>query len=317
LDRGGPDRAAERRKDPAWLADAWTRSRVLVVCKGKVVVHGEPARLAFVAPTEAPAGERLFLGLGGTLGTAGIETPYFAVSTALSSIDELRRTDPSLPDLRLAGLRQVGEELPDDEVALMVTAVALDNWHSRHPYSPVSGRATTAGEAGWTRVTDDGAETLWPRTDPAVITLVHDDVPGPQGRCLLGHKSEWTSTPGWGRRYSCLAGFVEPGESAEATVVREVFEEVGVRVGKIRYVASQPWPFPASLMLGFTAVGDPAAEIRVDADEISDARWFTRTEIAAALAGDEEAFSLPYGLSIASYLIAEWLADRTPNTSGP
>ncbi|HLL68024.1 MAG TPA: NAD(+) diphosphatase [Micromonosporaceae bacterium] len=301
LDRGGPDRAAERRRDAAWLAQAWERARVLVVSAGKVLVHDKPARLLFCDAATAPDGERLFLGVddGGT--------PYFAVATDAAPGADAGEGAGARP----AGLREIGEDLPDDEVALVVTAVALDQWHRRHGYSPRTGAPTTAGDGGWTRVTRDGADTLWPRTDPAVIALVHDGVAGPQGRCLLGHKAEWTTTPGWARRYSCLAGFVEPGESAEATVVREVFEEVGVQVRDVRYVASQPWPFPGSLMLAFTARAEPGAEIRVDDDEISDARWFTRTQIAAALAGDEE-FSLPFGLSIASFLITAWLGSPTP-----
>jgi len=292
LARGSLDRAAHRRADPEWLGEAWTKARVLVVDSGRALVRDE--RLVLVDAGHAPDGERLFLGvdLDGT--------PYFAVAGAA----------PELPDTRSADLRQVGHRLDEFDAGLLITAVALVNWHARHEYSPVSGRATTVGEAGWTRVSDDGADTHWPRTDPAVIVLVHDGVAGPQGGCLLGHNSSWTS-PGWENRYSCLAGFVEPGESAEATVAREVREEVGAVVGDIRYVASQPWPFPGSLMLGYTAVADPAAELHLDPAEISDARWFTRTEIGAALAGHSADFGLPGPASIAFYLVKRWYSAQS------
>jgi NAD+ diphosphatase len=153
---------------------------------------------------------------------------------------------------------------------------------------------------------------MWPRTDPAMIVLVHDGVAGPEGRCLLGHNVAW-GTPDGVRRFSCLAGYVEPGESAEAAVVREVEEEVGVALTAIRYEGSQAWPFPGSLMLGFSAVADPGRPVRVDPEEIDEARWFTRTEIATMAAGeyvDPDSgvpMSLPMRASIAFFLIEHWL----------
>jgi NAD+ diphosphatase len=152
----------------------------------------------------------------------------------------------------------------------------------------------------------------WPRTDPAVIMLVHDGVAGDEGRCLLGNNAAWTPQSGQVRRYSCLAGFVEPGESAEAAVEREVFEEVGVRVRDVRYASSQPWPYPGSLMLGFYAIADPDVELHLDPTEIAAARWFTRTEIRAALAAvDSDGVAkvepgLPMASSIAYRLVRGW-----------
>jgi NAD+ diphosphatase len=291
LARSGLDRAAHHRRDPQWLAQAWRRGRVVVVEDGRTLVAD--GRLVLLDPAVAPAGERLFLGVDG----AGV--PHFAVAGAL----------PEVPGAARATLREVGERLPELDAGLLVTAVALVNWHARHPFSPLTGAPTTVAEAGWTRVTADGEETLWPRTDPAVIVVVHDGVPGPQGRCLLGSGPAWVGRDGL-RRYSCLAGFVEPGESAEATVAREVAEEVGVAVRDVRYVASQGWPFPGSLMLGFTAVADPAQPLTLDPAEIADARWFSRAEIAAVVAGERTDLVLPAGgVSIAGYLVQGWLAE--------
>jgi NAD+ diphosphatase len=294
LARGVVDRAAHHRTDADWVAAAWTRARVLVVDDGHVLVHAEdPPRLVFVDSAAAPVGERFFLGEEPDGGV------YFAVSAEVVES----------PGTRRVGLRQVGDVLPELDAGLYLTAVALANWHARHPYSPVSGKMTTASDAGWTRVTEDGTETLWPRTDPAIIVAVHDDVDGPEGRCLLGCNAAWPML-GEVRRYSTLAGFVEPGESAEMAVAREVAEETAIQVAGITYVGSQAWPFPGSLMLGFHAVADASQAICADQTEILEARWFTRTEIAAVLDGSSKAFGLPPSVSIANYLIREWLAGR-------
>ena len=291
LARGALDRAAHRRTDDDWLAEAWTRSRVVVVDDGHVLVRGDdPPDLVLIDPSDAPQGERFFLGED----TDG--SVYFAVAADVTV----------LPDTRRVNLRQVGHALPDLPAGLFITAVGLANWHVRHLYSPLSGKLTVPAQAGWVRMTEDGAETLWPRTDPAVIMLVHDGVEGPDGCCLLGCNAQWPSAGGI-RRYSTLAGFVEPGESAEMAVAREVLEEVGVVVGEVTYVASQPWPFPGSLMLGFHATAKAGAPIEVDPEEILEGRWFSRTEIAGVLRGDSKAFGLPFPASIAHYLITEWL----------
>jgi NAD+ diphosphatase len=291
LARAVLDRAAQHRGDNDWQRDAWAKSRVLVVDDGRVLARD--GSLVLLDPEQTPPGERYFLGLDAE------GTPYFAVAAELTELPGTVRTD----------LRAIGEHLDDRDAGLLLAAIALANWHARHPYSPLSGTPTRLGEAGWTRVSDDGTETLWPRTDPAVIVLVHDGVPGPVGRCLLGHNVAWTR-PGSVNRYSCLAGFVEPGESAEATVAREVAEEVGIVVRDIQYVASQPWPFPGSLMLGFHAAADPLAELRPDSSEIAHARWFSRAEIGAALAGQPADFGLPGSLSIAHFLVRQWHSER-------
>lgn len=291
------DRVAHRRTDPAWLAEAWPRAQVLVIEDGRVLVAEH--RLLLVPSAQAPVGERLFLGVD----AAG--TPYFAVVAAHDALGALANGASA------QGLREVGHRLGDLDAALMMTAVSLANWHTSHQFSPASGLATEVRDGGWSRVDPSGAQ-LWPRTDPAVIVLVHDAEAGPLGRCLLGRNVAWSRGAGGAiPRYSCLAGFVEPGESAEQTVVREVAEEVGVAVHDVHYVASQPWPYPGSLMLGFHAQGDPRAPLRPDPAEIAEARWFTRAEIGAAEAGDPSVgFGLPIRSSIAHYLIMRWLSGR-------
>ncbi len=297
------DRAAEHRRDEAWLADAWKRGLVLVVdieSGGRAPVREGPdggAELVLLDPGSAPDGERLFLGLDPD------GTPVFAVDAAL----------PAIEGTRPQTLRDVGHLLDDRDAGIFSAAAALANWHASHRFSPRSGLPTRVVDGGWSRVDPDGRQ-MWPRTDPAMIVLVHDGVAGPEGRCLLGRNAAWQSPDG-SRRFSTLAGFVEPGESVEAAVVREVREEVGVHVGALRYEGSQAWPYPGSLMLGFTAVADPAQPITVDPEEIAEARWFTRVETARMMAGEHRdpetgvAIGLPMRSSIALYLVERWLGD--------
>ena len=174
-------------------------------------------------------------------------------------------------------------------------AIAILEWHDRHRFSPVTGAATTIERAGWVQRDPTTGTEFFPRTDPAVIMLVHDG----GDRVVLGRQAVWP--PG---RFSILAGFVEPGESAEAAVAREVAEEVGLRVTDVRYVASQPWPFPQSLMLGFVARAEDAGDLVLDPDEIEEARWFTRDELRQG-AGPR---ALPPPVSIARHILDRWVA---------
>jgi NAD+ diphosphatase len=236
-------------------------------------------------PPDAP---RRFLGLTG-------DVPYFAATV-----------EPDGGDW--ATLREFGLAADDLEAGLLTAAIALEQWHQRHPCCPRCGTATTETSAGWTRTCPADGSVHFPRTDPAVIMLISDG----EGRALLG-----TGT-GWGEgRFSTLAGFVEPGESLEAAVAREVFEEVGVGVRDVHYVASQPWPFPSSLMVGFTALLDGEPDLHLDPTEIEAAGWFTRAEVQRAAdwvdngaAPDPEARvkSVSPRLSISRYLIDQWLA---------
>jgi NAD+ diphosphatase len=293
LARGTLDRVGVRRRDEAWLARAWAdpRSRVLIVERGKVLVRPDPALMLF-GTDQAPDGERYLLGVDET-GVA-----YFGVSAPLPVIEG---TEP-------ADLRATGALLSDRDAGLLTQAVALENWHATHQHCPRCGAPTIPAAAGHTRIcTADGSE-HFPRTDPAVIMLVHDDE-----RMLLASGSRWPS-----RRMSVLAGFVEAGESLEQAIVREVHEEVGVTVGDCRYLGSQPWPLPRSLMLGFFARAAGGQELRVDGEEITSARWFTRPELLAAVESGD--VLLPGRVSIARQLIETWYGGGLPGdwtTSGP
>jgi len=302
LDRAGMDRAADRRTDGAWLARAWAdpSTRVIRVADGRCLVEDDGAgpRLAFEAPAQAPDGERYLLGVD----AAG--RAFFAVHQTAPLVPSSGTAgSPTSP----AGLREVGALLGDRDAGLLVLAVALANWHGAHGHCARCGTATEVVQAGFVRrCPADGSE-HYPRTDPAIIVLVTD----PSGeRALLGHAAAWPS-----RRFSTLAGFVEPGESAERAVAREVAEEAAVVVDEVTYLGSQPWPFPSSLMLGFQArvvAGSPDA--RPDGTEIVELRWFDRAGLATAVSAAE--VRLPPPVSIARRLIEHWYGSELAEPSG-
>lgn len=289
LSRSTVDRAAHRRADETWLRSAWADpgSRVLVVANGKALVRydGGLPTLVAVSPAEAPAGDRALLGVD----DGGV---WWSVSGPLPDAPLDPRSDGG--NARAAGLREVGALLDDRDAGLLTHAVALANWHAVAGHCPRCGARTESVLGGSARrCTQDGSE-QHPRSDPASIMLVHDGAEC----CLLGRQVGWPTG-----LFSTLAGFVEPGESAEQAVVREVAEEVGLAVGDVVYADSQPWPFPASLMLGFTCRAlDPAAQLQLQADEIADARWLTRADLAGGVV------SLPPPVSIAHRLITTWAA---------
>lgn len=296
LSRSALDRAAHLRRDPAALADAWERALVLVVGPDDKALARDGA-LVLLPSARAPQGERLFLGMAG-------DQPYFAVDAdpagePVTGEAPLLAGDP-------VHLWEVGDKLSDLDAGLFTEAIALIKWHRDHLYSPTTGEKTEITDGGWVRREADGTQ-HFPRTDVASIVLVHDGVPGPEGRALLGSNALWRNAAR--PRYSTLAGFVEPGESGEAAIAREVKEEVGVDIVDITYVCSQPWPFPRSLMLGFLARADPQAPVTTDPSEIVHARWFTRSEIAAAREDPNGApFTLPMRAAISDYLIRRWLS---------
>ena len=292
LSRGTVDRVTHRRADAEWLDAAWAdpASRVIVISAGQALVTDDEDRmdLVFVAPGDAPAGTRLLLGQDDD----GVV--YFGVSAALPS---------GVPDTRPAYLREAGTLLGDRDAGLFTHAVALANWHDPHTHCPVDGTPTVPEPGGHsTRCPVDGTE-HFPRTDPAVIMLVTD----PDDRCLLARNAAWP-----GKRVSILAGFVEPGESAEQAVAREVDEEVRIKVTNVRYVGSQPWPMPRSLMLGFRADAPAGQDIVVDTEEIAEAFWFSREGLVAAIRARE--IALPPPVSIARQIIELWYGGPLPST---
>jgi NAD+ diphosphatase len=223
------------------------------------------------------------------------------VSAQSLSISPDATTGQAQGEIRPAGLRDAAALLSDRDAGLFTHAVALANWHDTHTHCPRCGALTTPRAAGHARVCPvDGSE-HFPRIDPAVIMLVTDA----EDRALLARNRQWPE-----RRVSILAGFVEAGESAEQAVTREVGEETGIKVSRIRYLGSQPWPMPQSLMLGFRALADGDLSVRVDQEEIAEARWYTRDGLRVALAAGE--VLLPPPVSIAHRIIESWYGEKLP-----
>ncbi|MFZ0166788.1 MAG: NAD(+) diphosphatase [Trebonia sp.] len=299
LSRSTVDRATARRADGAWVEAAWAdpRSRVLVVSDSQALVRSADGRpeLVFISSAEAPEGTKFLLGVDTD------DVAYFGVSVP-GGVSRVRSGED---DGQPMSLRQVGAVLSDRDAGLLTHAVALANWHDTHTHCPRDGTPTVPAPAGHlTTCPTDGSE-HFPRLDPAVIMLVTD----PDDRCLLARNALWPKG-----RMSVLAGFVEPGESAEHAVAREVFEETAITVGHIRYLGSQPWPMPRSLMLGFQAAAPGGQRITVDAEEIGEARWFTREEMLAAIGTGELAVA-PTS-SIARRLIEFWYGGNLPDGLG-
>jgi NAD+ diphosphatase len=298
LARSDVDRSAHLRTDAAWLERAWAdpATRVVVVEQGRTLaeIGDTHARLHFLSPAQAPDGVRFLLGLdGGGGGEDG--TAYFGVAGPLP--------EPAGPGVRPAYLREAGPLLSDRDAGLMTHAVALANWHETFTHCPRCGAVTEPFASGHSRKCPvDGSE-HFPRVDPAMIVLVTD----PDDRCLLARNAAWPE-----RRVSILAGFVEAGESAEQAVAREVHEETGIIVSAVTYLGSQPWPMPQSLMLGFRARADGHQEIHVDADEIAEAHWYSRAELAAVVASGE--LRLPPPVSIAHHIIESWYGADLPGS---
>jgi NAD+ diphosphatase len=277
LSRTAIDRAAAKRDDDEWLAAAWQAGRLLVVDSDlrTAIDDDGPSLTVLDSASWTGDGVRLLLGVDD------------AGRAFWGTVGEL----PKRLGTRPLGLREVGAALSDLDAGLLVTLVALSNWHATHTHCPRCGAPTRVTQAGWSRHCDVDGSQHFPRTDPAVIVLLHDGA----DRALLGRQPSWPKG-----RYSTIAGFVESGESAEQCVHREVREETGVIIDDLIYRASQPWPFPASLMLGYEArvVGGTVETLD---DELEDVRWFTREELRSGPA------AMPPNVSIASWLINGWL----------
>lgn len=295
----GLDRADHLRTDEAWLrgrlADPGTRF-VAVWRSHNFVINGATPRPVWLSVEQVEtllpeAGAQVFLGMAA-------EQAYIALD--LSHLEEPHDHAALNGAGEFHDLRAVGPLMAPNEGSIMAYARGLMHWHGRHRFCANCGSPTVSKRAGHVRVCTNeacGAQ-HFPRTDPAVIMLVHAG-----DRCVMGRQHVWP--PGM---HSTLAGFVEPGESLEEAVAREVEEEVGlkVEVGRVSYHSSQPWPFPSSIMLGFHAEVDPA-ELRVNEEEIESARWFTREELRNS--PEDETLRLPRKDSIARRLIEDWIAD--------
>lgn len=304
LASGAVERDAETRMTEEALSAAWREPEAgLLRIRGQeipVVEHDDGPRLALVETSGEYALERV-----PDTGAAPHEVQHLFLGRVAGAPVFATPIDPDVdPDsdgdaeaaIAWRHPFEVGGSLSDAERELVAIATGLVRWHEAAACSPRDGSVTRPMQGGWARIDERGGE-FFPRTDPAVIVLIeHGD------RVLLGSNALWEND-----RFSLLAGFVETGESLEDAVRREVFEESGVRLGEVSYVASQPWPFPRSLMLGFRARladGVDPEHLVPAPDEISELRWFTRDELR-----DPRALTLPRSLSIAGWMLSKWLEE--------
>lgn len=289
------DRAGELRINQESLDQLWVKAKILHMSEGRIAAVG--SEIAFLSATDVAAkissnvfaeGSRYFLGLD-------IESrePFFAWDTHW--VEELSDEGKAAG---FSTVREIGSLLAERELELGLHALALSNWHRAHPRCPKCGGATRVDLGGAARFCDADQSQHHPRTDSAVIVLVKDR----QDRILLGHQPIWPEG-----RFSTFAGFLEPGETFEQCVAREVLEESSIRVSELKYLGSQPWPFPASIMIAFEAVTDNPDDARGDGEEITDVRWFSRAELKAAAA--DGSLLLPPSISVARKMIERWLGE--------
>jgi NAD+ diphosphatase len=280
------DRIGERRKDSAWLAKAVRseQSCFVPVWGEQCLIGGDPLQAILLSRDQVGSmiddQDLIFLGLFR-------DRPAFALSINAAA-------NAPFPELgEFHDLRYLGTVLPADEANLVAHARALVLWHASQVFCGVCGSSARPEAAGNSRicVNNDCCREIFPRVDPAIIVLVSDG-----DRCLLGRQVNWPEG-----RYSTVAGFVEPGESLEDSVRREVYEETNIRVSTVSYHSSQPWPFPSSLMLGFMAEAT-SSDIILNDGELEDAQWFTRKELRSGFP------KLPFQISIARRLVDYWLA---------
>ena len=328
------DRGSEVRADAAALAALWAGGRVLALWKGRVLMSDDgalgwlpPGHGVLTGSGQMAGGQMAGAQMAGVLTVGvqmgcGLETAlflgrdaagqgYFAqdvsawvpeapVTAAPGFFDASRQPHPDLPDpWAFTELRAVMAALSPREAELAATARGLTEWHRTHGFCAACGAASAPSHGGWQRACPACNAAHFPRTDPVVIMLVERG-----NQLLLGRGNGWPE-----KMFSCLAGFVEPGETIEAAVRREVWEETGIRCGAVRYLASQPWPFPASLMLGCRTEA-LEGELHLDPAEIAEARWVAREEMVTVFAGTHPDIRPPRLGAIAQFLIAGWLADR-------
>ncbi|GEO15939.1 NAD(+) diphosphatase [Microvirga aerophila] len=282
--------SAERDPDAlARHADNPEAAMVLVTGDLPILTAGEPgtALLPAAVLRKLPGHrEQVFLG---TLR----DRPVIATLAAPEAA-ELFQSDPAfeVTDLRSIAVRGL---VPAEELGILAMAKSMLDWHARHRFCANCGAPTDAAQAGFRRDCSACGTQHFPRTDPVVIMLIARG-----DKCLLGRQSRFAP-----KMYSCLAGFLEPGETIDDAVRRETFEEAGVRVGRVEYVTSQPWPFPSSIMIG--CIGEAETDdIVIDRTELEDARWFSKEDIRRMLAEEHEEFAAPSPIAIARHLIREW-----------
>lgn len=284
------DRHGAQREDASWLQERWADPDTRVLTVAGTRIRPVAQQIVWSPPDQVPDGLRVLLGQHDG-------TTYFACIVAPE--DAPGERSEWLP------LRGALGVLDPEQAPLVMHAVGLAEWHWATRFCPACGGRLASRMAGHVLACGACGKEQYPRTDPAVIMLVTDGEPGSaEERCLLGRNAAWPEG-----RFSTLAGFVEPGERMEDAVRREVWEETGVVVGEVSYFDSQPWPLPASLMLGFFARATASA-IDVDGSEIADARWFTRAEVHDQASSGE--LVLPGGVSISRSLIEQWYGAELP-----
>ena len=294
LARFALDRDYLSRAKPELFDQLWSdpNTRVLVLHEGKTLLRlDSPSPQLRLLPVDQVPRANLRVYLGKTITASASEPAGSAVVLAVVNENSAHQIES---DKKLwHGLRSIGQVLSDRDTGVFTAALALNNWHNSHQHCPNCGTPTVIEQGGWVRRCMKDSLELFPRTDPAVIVSIIDQ----QDRILLGSQGTWEQN-----RWSILAGFVEPGESLEAAVSREMKEECGLEVTEITYRYSQSWPFPLSLMLGFTAKADSSKQLLPDGEEIVKLRWFSRAEIKA----EAHSLLLPGSSTISRSLIELW-----------
>ena len=295
------DRAAHLRLDDQYLKTAWQTAQVLQFQDEKFLsVDNQVKFVEGKQLGEYQSQSDYFLGVTYMKDTDANSTSINGVSAHffVRNYSGEAQADKNLPAENLRTLREIGAFLSPRDIGLSVHAQGLANWHKKHPRCSQCGAATSVISGGAVRKCLIDESEHYPRTDSAIIVLVKDH----QDRVLLGRQKVWPKN-----RFSTFAGFVEPGESFEHCVVREVAEEAGIKLSKINYLGSQPWPFPSSLMIAFEAVTDNPNDARPDGDEIEEIRWFTRAEMKQAII--DATLILPLDISVARQMINGWYGD--------
>ena len=296
------DRASELRIDEAELNRLWSAAKIIRVSESKLATDGKSLRFLNAAEVEKliaskifTTGDKYFLGID-----SASKVAYFAWDC-----DEVGQGAGESSAEGMASLRELGATLDEFHLGISMHAIALSNWHRSHPHCSRCGAETASTLGGSVRVCVKDQSQHHPRTDSAVIVLVKDK----DDRILLGHQPIWPDG-----RFSTFAGFLEPGETFEQCVEREVFEESGVKVNEIKYLGSQPWPFPASIMIAFSAVVVDPSTAKADGVEITEVRWFTRDELKTSVA--DGSLLLPPTISVARKMIAMWFGPGADKLTG-